>query len=216
MAQIEFLRKRIKELEEEKRLSAKELREIEEKIAQADAKRRQEEGMRNYHKWNTILGGLERNLDRAKARLQMCEIELRDKRANLKRREQHGETAESEPEATEADEPVVEETAAEVPPEPAPANTRASREKQRAMRRLLGVLEKVAQETVSALTLEEAAFLAECYEEKKAQGPSSRRMADAIDSILKQADAEFAELRARWLAARHPERSESKPNAQGG
>ena len=83
MSRGDYLRKRIGELEAMEAQTTEVMAEIREKMAQADARKEQDSAADKFHKWNEIFRGLEKDLDKAKARLTKCGIELKEKRAGL-------------------------------------------------------------------------------------------------------------------------------------
>ena len=78
-----FLEKKIGELAEERKQLEKDLEIINDKIAQADAKKGAEPGTPNYHKWSTILTELEKDLQKTNGRIHYIEVDTEEKRKRL-------------------------------------------------------------------------------------------------------------------------------------
>ena len=83
MALIEFLQKRIRELEVELPTTEQAIAQMQERMADADRRRSAESETEKYHKWNQICVHMEEDLDKAKAKLAKCQAELKERRERL-------------------------------------------------------------------------------------------------------------------------------------
>lgn len=80
---VEFLEKRLVELEQDRVKALEAVGVVREKIKDADAKRGTQPGTEHYHKWSSILKGLERDLDKARSVVVAREAEIEQKQKKL-------------------------------------------------------------------------------------------------------------------------------------
>ncbi|MBN2310303.1 MAG: hypothetical protein JXR94_15115 [Candidatus Hydrogenedentes bacterium] len=83
MEVLEYLERKIKELEIDRVQTLADLDLVKEKIEKADAQRGTQPGTPNYHKWSEILRGLESELDKSRVHLTAVEADLELKRHKL-------------------------------------------------------------------------------------------------------------------------------------
>jgi len=79
----EFLENKLEELRRERDETRQVLDVIQAKIKQADAKRSTQTDTEYYHKWSSILSGLEKDLDRTRGQLAALEAEIDEKTRRL-------------------------------------------------------------------------------------------------------------------------------------
>jgi hypothetical protein len=80
---VEFLEKRLVELEVDRVKAVEAVAVVREKIKDADVKRGTQPGTEHYVKWSTILKGLERDLDKARSVVVAREAEIEQKQKKL-------------------------------------------------------------------------------------------------------------------------------------
>lgn len=199
---IEYLRRRVKELEQEKAEAEKALADVLDNIARADAKRAEEPEVRNYHKWNRILGMLEGNLDRAKARVAMLEADLRYKCQKLELAESGfdvpDDDEEDSPAAPPAPAPVETPVPAAPTAQPAPEKdtmSAADRQRDTAGRALLA---KAMKEGLGTLSLQDLDALLDFYPICAAGGPAMQGLRRDLDVVFRGVSDRYQRVVEKW------------------
>lgn len=101
MALIEFLQKRIAQLQTELPATEQAIAQLQERMQEADRRRSSETETEKYHKWNQVFLRLEHDLDKARAKLAQCQAELKERRDRLQ--EAQSQAAREEQELTQAE-----------------------------------------------------------------------------------------------------------------
>lgn len=184
---ITYLEQRVAELEKVYEALIAELRDIDERFARADAKRKAEGGLIIDRKWSGVYDLLDGDLHKAKARLTMVEVELTAKRQKLA---EHRQRAPQEAAAA-----VVEEAAA---PAETQADPHAAATQPVSQERVQSALTKLIGHQLGSLTLVEIDALADfCRQVNEAPSPDERTSAlkKTLHANLAHVDAELLRLR---------------------
>jgi len=195
---ITYLEQRVAELEKVYEALIEELKDIDERFARADAKRKAEGGLIIDRKWSGVYDLLESDLHKAKARLTTVEVELSSKRQKLAEHRQRTPQEAAAP----VDETPAPVDAALVDPiveAPAAAMHTASQEL------VQSALSKLTGQRLASMTLAEIDALADFYRQVAESPGTDERTAmlrKSLHTNLARVEAELVRLHETLAQAR--------------
>ena len=201
MGILDYLEHRIHDLEKAREDTLRELDNIKERFARADAKRIAEGGMEFDRKWSNVYDLLESDLSKARARLTSIDVELSVKRQKMAEHLEKGKAGEADIEMDVAEEiEFAEETVPSSPP--VERSETAIRLLQETVQR---TLQKTGAGRIGAVTLAEVEAIVDFLAQLRSTGEADHRtklLRKTLMDNLGKIEDEFIRLRNRWTSMR--------------